>query len=91
MIYDSSDGAKSRIQRLERAHNFAAAILGLNHVQLERLVSQMYDHKGELHIVWISSKPTDMQKAAFSKAWEMCGEQPKNVNHFVDDMWSEDV
>ena len=51
MIYDCNDGAKSRLQRLEKAHKLASAILGLSNEQMERLVSQMYDRKGNLNIV----------------------------------------
>lgn len=91
MIYDCNDGAKSRLQRLEKAHKLASAILGLSNEQMERLVSKMYDRKGNLNIVWIGSPPTDMQKAAFAKSWEMCGEEPSAVYHMVDVLWSEDV
>ena len=43
----------------------------------------------QLNVVWNKTKPTDMQKAAFSKAWELCGEE--DVFHCVDVLWSEDV
>lgn len=89
MKYGSSDGDKSRINRLEKAAKLASAILGLSDEQMEMLVLEMYDYKGQLNVVWNKAKPTEMQKASFSKAWELCGED--QVFHSVDELWSEDV
>lgn len=89
MKYGSNDGDKSRLVRLEKAKKLASAILGLSDAQIEMLVLEMYDYKGQLNVVWNKTKPTDMQKAALSKAWELCGEA--DVYHCVDELWSEDV
>lgn len=91
MMYGSSDGAKSRLLRLERVKRYTEAILGLSDDQMDRLVAQLYDYKGQLNVVWFGSPPTDMQRVAFSKAWEMCGEPADTVFHNVDELWSKDV
>lgn len=89
MLYGSSDGMKTRMVRLEKARSIAEAILGLSQDQMDMLVLEMYDYKGQLNVVWNNTKPTEMQKAAFLKSWEMCGES--DVYHCVNELWSEDV
>ena len=91
MKYGGSDGSKSRITRLEKVQRLVGAILGLSDEQVEMLILEMYDHKGQLNVVWNNTKPTPMQKAAFSKAWELCAECPTEVYHCVNELWSEDV
>ena len=91
MKYGGSDDSKSRIDRLEKVQRLASAILGLSNEQFEMLILEMYDHKGQLNVVWNNTKPTQMQKAAFSKSWELCAECPTEVYHCVNELWSEDV
>lgn len=83
MIYASNDGTLARAERLIKAHKLVLAILGMSAPQMDLLVARMSDKKGHLYIEWLDHDPTVFQKAAFGKAWEMCGEQPEAVGHLV--------
>lgn len=89
MKYGSNDGDKSRLVRLEKAQRLASAILGLSKEQFEMLILELFDHKGQLNVVWNNTKPTEMQKAAFTKAWDLCGEY--DTCHCVNQLYSEEV
>lgn len=89
MIYTGNDGSKYRLQRLERASKYVTAILGMSHDQLDRLVHAMHDKKGVLMVEWMNTYPTKTQIAAFSRAWDMCGESPYSVFHSINEAMPE--
>ncbi len=62
-----------RVERIQKAAKLACAIQGLTLDQLDVLVDEVKDHKGELVVKW-KHQQTPQQEAAFQTAWEFCGE-----------------
>jgi ribosomal silencing factor RsfS len=73
------DDAQWRIDRIEKLLNTAVMTTGLSRVQLEAIIDEVRDHKGELIITWKHGDCTDRMKLCFSDAWRLCGEY--NVHH----------
>jgi hypothetical protein len=63
-----------RIDRLTKAATVFCTIVGINRKQLDLLVKDLLDHKGELHVYWIET-PSHRFMQAFDDAWKLCGEQ----------------
>lgn len=78
MQISAYDDALWRVERVQKAIRLACTILGCTKEQLDELINQAYDHKGELIVGWKHTH-TKHQEAAFQTAWELCGEY--NVHH----------
>lgn len=80
MEFNAYDGALHRIERLQRASRIATAICGLSRDQADTLIKSLSDNRGSLEVVW-HFEPTDIQRNAFSVAWEQCRESAEKVSH----------
>lgn len=80
------DGNQWRIERIQKAIRVFGQIYGITQPQVERLIVEAQDNWGTLHIYWHEDcfPPSEEQKMAFGKAWSLCGERPKDVDHFAD-------
>lgn len=72
-----------RHERLLKARRLAAFQMGLSVSQLDRLIHEIKDDKGDLLVFWWD-KPTEKCKDAWGIAWHLCGEYECNVRHSVE-------
>jgi len=79
MLITAYDDAQWRIERLEKMLKTAVTTTGLNKAQLQAVIDEVRDHKGELIITWKHGDCTERMKLAFTDAWKLCGEY--NVHH----------
>lgn len=81
MIFSSSDRQLWREERLVKVSRVASKVLGMTEKQLGRLVLGLFDSKGQLVVIWDDTDPTPQQRAAFSTAWNLSGENESAVTH----------
>lgn len=74
MKYIAHRAESWRIDRLTKAATVFCTIVGINRKQLDLLVKDLIDHKGELQVYWIET-PSQRFMQAFEDAWHLCGEQ----------------
>ena len=68
-----------RVERLEKMLKLAITTTGLSRVQMNAVIDEVHDQKGELIITWKHGDCTERMKLAFKDAWSLCGEY--NVHH----------
>jgi len=73
------DDAQWRIERLQKLLNTAVTTTGLSRTQLNAIIDEVRDHKGDLIVTWTHGECSDRMKLAFNDAWRLCGEY--NVEH----------
>lgn len=74
MKYTAHRGESWRIDRLVKAADVFCTITGIARKQLDLLVDELMDHKGDLIVTWIET-PSSRFMHAFDDAWKLCGEQ----------------
>lgn len=73
------DGNQWRVERLSKLVRIIIKITGLSRAQLDALIDEIHDHKGELIVHWKHDGCTERMQLAFKDAWSECGES--NVHH----------
>lgn len=77
------DGAQWRVERLEKVLRIVGRIYDITRAQMDQIVDEVADDRGELHITW-KHDHTYAQERAFAIAWELCKELPSKVFHHIE-------
>lgn len=82
MELNAYDGSLWRIERLQKFVRVVSTMTGLSEEQLDVLIENLHDHKGELIVHWKHGGCSPRMRLAFNDAWNVCGEY--NVHHTLD-------
>ena len=73
MDYIAHRGESWRVDRLVKAADVFCTITGVARKQLDLLVAELRDDKGDLIVTWLE-QPSQRFMLAFDDAWKQCSE-----------------